>query len=123
VRKILDTTGFRAVAGTNCSAAQVGTVCAINAIAMQAAVMYRVDYLRSIASSDAENEVSFLSNCYRADKRLVLARSAIGSPADEDLSLGSGIDEWCEDRQLFHHNAPQVFARQPQGRSSVMDGI
>ena len=98
------------------------SVCAVNAIAMQAAVMYRVDYLRSIASSEAENEVSFQSNCteciathcrcvaeYRADKRLMLARSVIGPPTDEG-QLGSGIDEWREDRQLFHHNAPQVFA-------------
>lgn len=95
--------------------------CAVNAIAMQAAVMYRVDYLRSITSFEAENKVCFPSNwveriathccCvaeYRADKRLMLARSVIGAPIGEDRSRGGS--EWSGHRQLFHHNAPQVFA-------------
>jgi hypothetical protein len=97
-----------------------------NLIAVQAAVMYRTDRLRSLMSSDenrdvrADDDIFFrigriaTHDCcvaeYRYDKRLMLVRSIVGSQTIDDRLPGVDIAAQPGQRLLFHHNAPQVFA-------------
>jgi SAM-dependent methyltransferase len=93
------------------------------AIAVQAAVMYRADRLRSITGCEANLEahqrydLHFRSathdHCvaeYRYEKPLGLARSMVSLQMDEDRSQRSRTLERFDSRLLFHHNAPQMFA-------------
>ena len=94
--------------------------------AMQAAVMYRTNLLRSIMRSDKnqdlreDHDVYFRigrigthNTCvaeYRYDKRLMLERSMVGSQTDDGRLRGVDIAAQPGQRTLFHHNAPQMFA-------------
>jgi SAM-dependent methyltransferase len=108
-----------------------------NAIVMQAAVMYRTDRLRSITGSEKGREVrkdygaDFQSACvgriaihdccvaeYRCDKRLMLARSLVELQTNDlrEAEIAGRVDQ----RSLFHHNAPQMFAM--AGRELITKG-
>ena len=94
------------------------------AIAVQAAVMYRTGYLRYVLRCKVNPKVDSNGNAnlqmerivthdccvaeYRYDGQLMLARSIVGLQIDgdrlgeADTAVGRGL--------LFHHNAPQLFA-------------
>ena len=93
-----------------------------DAIAIQAAVMYRTDRLRSVDKDGADNEAHFSiaaerlasHDCcvaeYRHDKRLMLTRSIVGPLPDESqLHEVDGAKQFGQ-TLVFYHDAPQVFA-------------
>ena len=97
-----------------------------NAIAVQAAVLYRSDRLRFITGSDASREdydTYFRNVCaghiathdccvaeYRYDKRLMLTRSVVKLQTDTDPLRDADIASGPGQELLFHHNAPRMFA-------------
>lgn len=107
----------------------IASFCRGNGIAMQAAVMYRTERLRSLVGSEGNREVHKecgidFSNAYggriathdccvaeyRCQKRLMLARSIAGLQLDENQSRDAENAERLGRRLLFQHNASQIFA-------------
>ena len=107
-----------------------------DAVAVQAAAMYRVDHLRSVADFDVNlnpgggtdpctlaRRIATHDNCvaeYRYSKRLMLVRSMVGPPRDNDNSGNADIAPPAERGLLFHHNAPHLFAAAT--RELIKDG-
>jgi SAM-dependent methyltransferase len=93
-------------------------------IALQAAVMYRTDRIRSITccgqggeDSDALLPIAgciAIHDCcvaeYRYDKRLMLSRSAVHLDRESDSLRQVHSDGRLNRQLLFQHNAPQFFA-------------
>jgi SAM-dependent methyltransferase len=92
---------------------------------LEAAVMYRTDRLRSVTKSDFNptadrqyasfrgNQIATHDCCvaeYRYDKRLMLARSPVGTQTDDNRPWEGDTAAQSEGGLLYHHNAPQLFA-------------
>jgi hypothetical protein len=100
-----------------------------NAIAMQAAVLYRTNRLRTMMGFDANREEhedqdphfpspfaglparhDYCVAEYRSGKRMMLMRALVGHQTNQDHSRGNDAATQVERRMLFHHNAPRIFA-------------
>jgi glycosyltransferase involved in cell wall biosynthesis len=95
-----------------------------NVIAMQAAVMYRTDRLRSTRGSDATQKapesnmdvrggrIAIHDRCvaeYRYAKRLMLARSVVGLQKNDENLQEADVAGQSGRRPLLHRNAPHIF--------------
>ena len=98
----------------------------VPAVALRAALMHRTEQLRCAYGFNASSElgqkfdlsvssdkIATHNSCvaeYRYDRRLMLARAAVGREADEAHTAASKSTSRSKQGLLFHHTAPQVFA-------------